>query len=703
MITASTIGNLPTVDGGSGSQRGDEVDDGTSKAKKGKTGGKKTGVTLSPKCKIARGKRANCWKHFKVVNVPSKKERGVMETKAKCKFCYRSYVYHPGGATTTLNRHLANCTQYQNKLAKAKAQGTLNFGPDDGNSLVVNPTEYDHEHTRELIAKMIIAHEYSFRMVEHKWFNILMKWMNGNYEFIGRKSIKNECMRVYESEKNQLKRSLKEAESISLTTDLWTSNQNLQYMCLVAHYIDENWVLQCRVLNFIDVDPPHTGIVIAQAIFECTVEWKIEDKVTTITLDNATNNDTAVTNLKAKLLARKNSVFDPNYFHIRCAAHIVNLVVNDGLQPIDNLITCLRNTVKYFKRSPSRMYKFVEVCNNYSVKVGRGLALDVKTRWNSTYKMLDTCIDYKDAFGYYKEVDTSYVWKPSDSDWVLFGKIRPILGTMAEATTAFSGSLYPTANCFYPYIVKVKRALIGAQQSGDTYLMSMAAAMLEKFDKYWEEKNNVMVIATILDPRFKMRYIKWCFAQIFDPVRCEIEINDINQELERLYNKYEILNRQKMGDNGTNRQSTLASLDTTSSMASIASDFQSFLQSSVTESSKSELLIYLDEPNEPIDNKHFNLLRYWNVNCHRFPVVSSLAKRFLAVPVSSVSSECTFSNAGRVLDDYRSSLMPATVQALVCASSWIRGTYEDNNHPLVVWIHIYKYITCSLFSTLFLL
>ena len=83
---------------------------------------------------------------------------------------------------------------------------------------------------------------------------------------------------------------------------------------------------------------------------------------------------------------------------------------------------------------------------------------------------------------------------------------------MAEATTAFSGSLYPTANCFYPYIVKVKRALIGAQQSGDTYLMSMAGAMLEKFDKYWEEKNNVMVIATILDPRFKMRYIKWCFA-----------------------------------------------------------------------------------------------------------------------------------------------------------------------------------------------
>ena len=39
------------------------------------------------------------------------------------------------------------------------------------------------------------------------------------------------------------------------------------------------------------------------------------------------------------------------------------------------------------------------------------------------------------------------------------------------------------------------------------YLKKMGAAMLDKFDKYWEEKNNVMVISTILDPRFKMRYI----------------------------------------------------------------------------------------------------------------------------------------------------------------------------------------------------
>jgi hypothetical protein len=184
-------------------------------------------------------------------------------------------------------------------------------------------------------------------------------------------------------------------------------------MCLVAHYVDSDWVLQCRVLNFVELDPPHTSLVIAHVVFECLVEWKIEDKVMTLTLDNASKNDTATTNLLAKLLTRKNGQFDPKYFHVRYATHIVNLVVNDGLDQIEGLISDLRNTVKYFKRSPSRLYKFVVVCNEYAIKVGKCLFLDFKTRWNSTYKMLDTCIDYRAAFGYYAQVDQNYAWKPT--------------------------------------------------------------------------------------------------------------------------------------------------------------------------------------------------------------------------------------------------------------------------------------------------
>lgn len=181
---------------------------------------------------------------------------------------------------------------------------------------------------------------------------------------------------------------------------------------------------------------------------------------------------------------------------------------------------------------------------------------------------------------------------------------------------------------FYPYIIQVKITLKEAQQSGDGYVMSMADAMLENFDKYWEETNSVMIIATILDPRFKMRYIRWSFAKMYDSLRCQREIEDIDKELERLYKKYETIYHRKLGETTpSNAQSSSSTKDTSSSLASIIpSGFQTFLESSATESSKSELLTNLDEPNVSVEEKNFNLLNFWKVNTHRFPVVASMTK-----------------------------------------------------------------------------
>lgn len=55
----------------------------------------------------------------------------------------------------------------------------------------------------------------------------------------------------------------------------------------------------------------------------------------------------------------------------------------------------------------------------------------------------------------------------------------------------------------------------------------MSTAMLDKFDIYWEEKNNVMDIATILNPSFKKRYIQLYFNQLYDSSRCEQEVANI--------------------------------------------------------------------------------------------------------------------------------------------------------------------------------
>ena len=66
--------------------------------------------------------------------------------------------------------------------------------------------------------------------------------------------------------RQKLKSLLKLINKVHITTDMWTSCQKLSYMVVTCHFIDTDWYLQRRVLNFCNVPPPHTGLLIADAL-----------------------------------------------------------------------------------------------------------------------------------------------------------------------------------------------------------------------------------------------------------------------------------------------------------------------------------------------------------------------------------------------------------------------------------------------------
>ena len=79
--------------------------------------------------------------------------------------------------------------------------------------------------------------------------------------------ITKDCVEIYLNERQKLNENFKTSISrVSLTTDLWTSIQNLGYMCLRAHFLDKDRKLQKNIINFCVVPTPHRGEVIAQAI-----------------------------------------------------------------------------------------------------------------------------------------------------------------------------------------------------------------------------------------------------------------------------------------------------------------------------------------------------------------------------------------------------------------------------------------------------
>ncbi|GJY99390.1 zinc finger BED domain-containing protein RICESLEEPER 2-like protein [Tanacetum coccineum] len=71
----------------------------------------------------------------------------------------------------------------------------------------------------------------------------------------------------------------------------------------------------------------------------------------------------------------------------------------------------------------------------------------------------------------------------------------------------------------------------------------------------------------------------------------------------------------------------------------------------------------------------FNALEWWNVHQLKYPILSKMAKDVLAIPISTVASEATFSAGGRVIDPYRSALKSNTVEMLLCGGDWIRQNY----------------------------
>ena len=185
------------------------------------------------------------------------------------------------------------------------------------------------------------------------------------------------------------------------TSDIWTAkHQRICYSTLTLHFI-AGWVFYSIVIAFPVMTYPHTGEHIANVLFESLKEWKVINHFLSLTLDNASNNDTCIEQFKELFETNEIEPFmDNEFLQTRCGCHIFNLIAQDGLLEVAPIIENIRHNSKNTKLPKQNQFfeQMVVQENNKELSNSARPSLDVTTRWNSTNDMILTAEPYKKQF-----------------------------------------------------------------------------------------------------------------------------------------------------------------------------------------------------------------------------------------------------------------------------------------------------------------
>ncbi|KAH9723905.1 BED-type domain-containing protein [Citrus sinensis] len=423
-----------------------------------------------------------------------------------------------------------------------------------------------HRGRMRKMARAIVMHEYPLSIVEHQGLMDVMSSLNQLWKSVSRNTIKKEIVDI-----------------------------------------------------FLEVLGSQTGQVLCDKLMGSLLELNIERKLSSIIVDNAATNGRMI-DFMLLALDKNDLILGGQKFHVRCCAHILNLTVKDGLSVIGDLIANIRESFIFWSGSPKRKSSFDENARKLVITSGRKPVQDCPTRWNSTYLMIYSALHYKNVFCRLKNIDGQYKCFPSEHDWQLASALENDLKCFYDCTTLFSGTSYPTSNLFLHYVCDI-RLRLNEWVSTPTYdeFRIMAKKMIEKIDKHWHDMSEILSIACIFDPKFKIRLVEYCFSMIYgDDGTSRVHI--VHGDCQSIVKEY---------------KARYASADSSPSFVNVGN-----------EEVKDEPDTYLGEKLVPFNvEEDFDVLSWWKVNGGNYPILSRIARDILAIPVTIVASESAFSTA----------------------------------------------------------
>jgi hypothetical protein len=462
-------------------------------------------------------------------------------------------------------------------------------------------------------------------------------------------------------------------------------------IAITSHYIDDNFELHEDLLDFQEVSVSHTGVNLANHVFEILIKYNIHTRLYCITTDNASNNGTMVTALSHRL-AEKGIQWDAERHHIACLAHVINLAVKEflstlkiqsrtpedewevldfqarqtsstdphqkykikGNNPFDRAIQKIRKVSSLINYPPSHLKNFEKACDLMKVKFMRAVK-DVDTRWNSTYSMLARAVLLKEAINGWTRMKSDYVnLILRDDEWIYVEFLVHFLAPFYRTTQLLQSTNVPTLQRTFETYEGLFNALDNVKglfqnmSVRSEWIKDVETGVTQMWNKlqhyYSKGKPFAYCDAIILHPTEKNR---WFRRRNWDMDLVESYRMSIRDRLERNYGDSEP---------GTRKRDY-------SALISDDSDSDS-------DASETEFDTYMKYKKQHIKDP----LEWWKQSQGMFPKLAQMARDTYAVPATGSGVEREFSISGNIVNNRRNRLSPTTISNLMQFKRWLSRT-----------------------------
>jgi hypothetical protein len=205
--------------------------------------------------------------------------------------------------------------------------------------------------------------------------------------------------------------------------------------------------------------------------------------------------------------------------------------------------------------SPSRQLVFNQCAERLKIESEKSVCLDVVTRWNSAYMMLDAAAKFDVVFMRLEETDPRYLsyfeidskgkqknlGPPVLEDWEKARFFVKFLKIFYMVTLKFSSFLYLTSNSFFHEFISMHTSISQLFKSENVNVSKMAKNMMTKHKKYCGDQDTqkfLLYVAIVLDPRFQLKYVRFCLGRLYDVEEAGNFTIKVKETLLRLFENY---------------------------------------------------------------------------------------------------------------------------------------------------------------------